>query len=229
MNKKNQVNIEGTIINSRLEKLPDKDLSYASMLICSTQKKIDDGQPKTYFRVRFPVSPNNLSQITEICENCQKFKPNEKQHFITVEGQLRYDKERQPFILSKEKDVAINDKEKKEKYNNTVSLEGEIDKVLHKSHRAATVLIRLNDGNNKGNTVPVTFDALKNPVEWANIVNGKYKGGEQINVSGKLDGKIYANALSNSLMTVVSVIAENTINKSKKTTKIEQAKPQIKK
>lgn len=221
MNEKNNVSIEGKIVDGYMDKLQEKNISYASMLICSPMKKADGNLEKLYFRIRFPVSPDMVQKISNICEesrNSQEQKP----HFIAVRGQLKYDKQARPFILSKEKDTKFSDIPKKDKYENMISLDGFVHKVLQKSPIAATLLVKVNNGKD---IIPVTFNAQKNPLEWAGIVNGKIKEGDSIKASGRLDGKIYAHAPGKDLMTVASVIAENAVIKAKKLGRPEQIKP----
>lgn len=234
MNDKNIVDIEGLIVNGYLEKLPNKDITYASMLICSPQKKADGSTNKLYHRVRFPVAPDQIQEMTAMFDK-YKTPDNAESDFISVKGQLRYDNSYQPFILADNKNVvicndiannsAVRQKLSSGKTNNSISLKGEMQKVLHKSHIAATVMVSISNGKGKQASIPVTFDSQKNPIEWAGIVNGNISQGDSIKVSGKLDGKLYANATGKGLIMVTSVITENAAIKKKRLGKPEQVKP----
>ncbi len=222
MNEKNNVSLEGVIVDGYMDVLPNKDLPFASVLICSSEKKADGSIDKLFYRARFPVSPDKIDKMAAIFNNCRS-QESKIPHFLSVSGELRNDKKGQPFVLAKEKDTALG--LKPIGTENKISINGEMHKILNKSAVAVTVMVKVDDKNGKTTNFPVTFNSHKHPIEWAGIINGKIKEGDSIKVSGKLDGRMYAHSPGKDLMTVASIIAENAVIKAKKLGRPEQIKP----
>lgn len=219
MNEKNNVRLEGAIIECSLGKTDEKQIQYASMLICTSERKKDGTTENSYHRIRFAVSSENAKKIARISSDCMANKARLSsegsdqlkeivRNNIRVTGELRNDNKRQPVIIAQENDVTYPDKISQTN-GNSISLEGTLHSVVNSSSIAATILISVPAGKSRNKTlVPVIIDSRKNPVEWASITSGRTKPDDIVKVSGKLDGRLYGNGPDNAVLLRFSVISE---------------------
>lgn len=229
MNENNNVNLEGIVIECSLDTLPSSDIKYASMIISTTHKKKGGSAENAYHRVRFPVSPDTAESIVKLKNDCkQNFEKISRgvngvaPRYISLNGELRHDKRNQPFILADEKDVRFP--EKISNKNNRISLEGKLHSILHSSPVAATLLIKVPNGEKNKSLVPVIIDSRKNPLEWAAIASGKTAQGDNVRVTGRLDGKLYGNGPNNDMLLRSSILSQ-TISIKNNLKKQNQQKP----
>ena len=230
MNANNNVSLEGAIIECSLETLPASDVQFASMVVSSAYRRLSGNLENSYHRVKFPVSPamaGNIEKIGADCmenharvkagadcmENHARVKAGDatavKPHFITLDGELKYDGKNQPFILTNEKDLKFPDKVNNK--GSHITLDAKIQSILHSSDTAATLLVKPL-GEKGESRIPVIIDCERNPIEWSSIVNGKVSEGDFIKVSGRLDGKIYGHEPNKTIMKA-SVMSESLLIK----------------
>lgn len=217
MNANNNVSLEGAIIECSLETLPASDVQFASMVVSSAYRRLSGNLENSYHRVKFPVSPamaGNIEKIGADCmENHARVKAGDttdvKPHFITLDGELKYDGKNQPFILTNEKDLKFPDKVSNK--GSHITLDAKIQSILHSSDTAATLLVKPL-GEKGESRIPVIIDCERNPIEWSSIVNGKVSEGDFVKVSGRLDGKIYGHEPNKTIMKA-SVMSESLLIK----------------
>lgn len=217
MNANNNVSLEGAIIECSLETLPASDVQFASMVVSSAYRRLSGNLENSYHRVKFSVSPamaGNIEKIGADCmENHARVKAggstDVKPHFITLDGELKYDGKSQPFILTNEKDLKFPDKVSNK--GSHITLDAKIQSILHSSDTAATLLVKPL-GEKGESRIPVIIDCERNPIEWSSIVNGKVSEGDFVKVSGRLDGKIYGHEPNKTIMKV-SVMSESLLIK----------------
>lgn len=230
MKENNNVNLEGVVIECALDVLPSKNLQYANMIVSTSSKRVDGTIENAYHRVRFPVSPDMAESIARIGNTCKvnlaQLSGNEiigvEPNLISVSGELRLDKYKQPFILADEKDINFPDRISSN--NNRISLEGTVHSILHSSSVAATLMVNVKNGEKGFVQIPVIIDSRKNPVEWASIASGKTESGDNIKVEGRLDGKLYGHGPNKDVLLRTAVLTQNIALKNNLKNKEKQGK-----
>lgn len=203
MNEKNKVQIEGLIVDCRIDTLPKNNISCASVIVCTMEKMPDGSIDKAYHRVRFPISSRlNIELPKEL--NIPQAK-----NYIALTGELHYDDNKQPFIFTDDSNVSFPKKISSTKNNATIYLEGKLDEIVNASKNAATIIVNVQSSKNDQIKVPVIIDSRKNPIEWAMISSSSVNVGDIIKTSGNLRGQIFSNGIDKNIIMTTSVISKS--------------------
>lgn len=195
MNDKNNIHLEGLIIDCTIERTTETNKPYANLVI-GTIKNVNGNKEKSFHRARFPITKSLEKQINTIADECSNNRNSVNKtaselvtRIISIDGELHSDLKGQPFIFADCDDVRFPDKLSKE--NNAIRADGKVKSILKATPVAATVLMELSGKDGSKTTLPVNVSAKNNPTVWAAISSGEIKKNDTMSVTGKADGRLY--------------------------------------
>lgn len=213
MNTKNNIHLEGLVIDCTVEKTKSSEKSYANVVLC-TMRSVNGNKEKSFHYTRFPVSDGLKDKILGIAGDCSANFEGKAlaSHVMAVDGELRNDLKGQPFIFARPEDVSFP--EKISRKGNSIKAEATIKKVVNTTPIASTLIVEMpSDHEGRKTTIPVMVEAKKNPAVWAALTAGELKEEDTVTITGKLDGRLFGHGQD--LMLRAAIISD-TVRMNKK-------------